>query len=65
MLFVYSLYSFTCQISTRAHFDAAGKIADGVVIGSAIIKALALSPDSDLTQPEKARAFAQSITAAQ
>lgn len=50
-------------IGTRAHFEAAGKIADGVVIGSAIIKALAHSPENSLSQPEKAKAFAQSITA--
>jgi len=48
-------------ISTRAHFDAAAKVADGVVIGSAIIKALAHS--ADVPQAESAKAFAQTITA--
>jgi tryptophan synthase len=49
-------------ISNRAHFESASKVADGVVIGSAIIKALAAN--NDKPQHEKAKAFAQSITAA-
>eukprot|EP00026_Physarum_polycephalum_P014443 Phypoly_transcript_14957.p1 GENE.Phypoly_transcript_14957~~Phypoly_transcript_14957.p1 ORF type:complete len:288 (+),score=38.61 Phypoly_transcript_14957:130-864(+) len=50
-------------ISTRAHFEQAGKIADGVVIGSAIIKALADTSTPAHSQAEKAKNFAQSITA--
>jgi len=49
-------------ISTRAHFEAAGKIADGVVIGSALIKALAPNNEPQ-SQAEKAKAFALTITA--
>lgn len=48
-------------ISNRAHFEATAKVADGVVIGSAIIKAL--SAPTDVSQTEKARAFAHAITA--
>lgn len=51
------------KISNKTHFDQTGKIADGVVIGSAIIKAISPSSDSTLPPSEKARAFAQSITA--
>jgi len=50
-------------ISNREHFETVGKIADGVVIGSAIIKALAPSTESSTPTPDKARTFAKSITA--
>jgi len=49
-------------ISNRSHFELVSKVADGVVIGSAIIKALA--QPSDKPQSEKALAFARAITAA-
>jgi len=48
-------------ISNRAHFEATAKVADGVVIGSAIIKAI--STTANTPQAEKAKAFAQAITA--
>jgi len=50
-------------ISNRTQFEAAGKIASGVVIGSAIIKALAKGDGVETSQPERAKAFAQTITA--
>jgi tryptophan synthase len=52
-------------ISSREHFLAAATVADGVVIGSAIIKAISHSPAGDnRPQHEKAKAFARSITVA-
>jgi len=47
-------------ISNRAQFETVGKLADGVVIGSAIIKVIS-RPDSP-SQPTQAKAFAQAIT---
>jgi len=51
-------------ISTRSHFESAGKVADGVVIGSAIIKTLgaATSDISPQSQAARARAYAESVT---
>jgi len=51
-------------ISTRAHFEAAGRIADGVVIGSAIIKVIPGSPvDTSVEgQAARVRAYAESVT---
>jgi len=47
--------------STRSHFVDAGKLADGVVIGSAIIKAAA-SATSVQDQAEKVRRYAEMVT---
>lgn len=70
-VFIQRVRQFTKQplaigfgISTRRHFEAAGKIADGVVIGSAIVKAIS-GPGGDLTvqgQVSRVRAYAESIT---
>jgi len=50
-------------ISTRTHFEQVGKISDGVVIGSAIVKALSVKDNcSPNAQVEQARIFAQSIS---
>ena len=48
-------FSFSCPLavgfglSTRAHVKAIGKIADGAIIGSAVIKALAAGDDTAST----------------
>jgi tryptophan synthase len=47
-------------ISNRRHFELVGKVADGVVIGSAIVRALSSGPVDD--QPTRARSFAESVT---
>jgi len=48
-------------ISTRAHFEATGKIADGVVIGSAIIKTIG-SATTPQDTASRARAYAERVT---
>jgi len=50
-------------IATREHFEAASKVADGVVIGSAIIKILTNATEDKKPQHERAKIFAQTITA--
>eukprot|EP01111_Echinosteliopsis_oligospora_P007467 TRINITY_DN2256_c0_g1_i1.p1 TRINITY_DN2256_c0_g1~~TRINITY_DN2256_c0_g1_i1.p1 ORF type:complete len:270 (+),score=89.79 TRINITY_DN2256_c0_g1_i1:60-869(+) len=49
-------------ISTKAQFDSVGKIADGVVIGSAIIKAIGAASENNLSQSDSARQYALSIS---
>jgi len=51
-------------ISTRRHFESAGKVADGVVIGSAIIKTLGASTTdtSPQDQAKRAREYAEMVT---
>lgn len=49
-------------ISTRRHFESAGKIADGVVIGSAIIKAVTSTDVSPQAQASRARSYAEQVT---
>lgn len=50
-------------ISTRRHFESAGKAADGVVIGSAIIKTLGASTDvSPQAQAARAKSYAEIVT---
>jgi len=50
-------------ISTRRQFESAGKIGDGVVIGSAIIRALSASTDaSPQAQASRARVYAETVT---
>jgi len=48
-------------ISTRRHFESAGRIANGVVIGSAIIKTIGTSTDVS-NQAARVRAYAESVT---
>jgi len=48
-------------ISTRPQFVSAGKVADGVVIGSAIIKALS-STNGTKDQALRARTYAETVT---
>ena len=53
--FHFFFLSFSCPLavgfglSTRAHVKAIGKIADGAIIGSAVIKALAAGDDTAST----------------
>jgi tryptophan synthase len=51
-------------ISTRRHFEAAGKLADGVVIGSAIIKVIgnATTENPGHDQAARAREYAELVT---